>query len=60
LFKMHSVKHTHNSIALFLFLLILYESLMHALWLWTYEEVRRAVSISTFDYRLRSIHIKQE
>jgi hypothetical protein len=24
------------------------------------EEVRRAVSISTLDYRLRSIHIKQE
>jgi hypothetical protein len=24
------------------------------------EEVRRAVSISTFDYRSQSIHIKQE
>lgn len=30
LFKMHSVKYKYNSIALFLFLLILYESLVHA------------------------------
>ncbi len=37
LFKMHSIKHKYNSIALFSFLLILYESLVQALFDFEHE-----------------------